>query len=159
MNPFELFDIGIELNPDLKDLRKRYIQLQQNSHVDSGGVEQESEEINRAYEILKNRDKRISFVINNLLNVNLKDFPLSPNFLMDMMELNDVISDPASKSEAEKSLTELEANLNYEFLEIDKSVNQGGIKIEENRLAIIDWYQRFKYFDRLRKNFEGIEEL
>ena len=37
MNPFDLFDIGIELNPDLKDLRKKYIQLQQSSHVDHGG--------------------------------------------------------------------------------------------------------------------------
>lgn len=159
MNPFDIFDIGIELNPDLKDLRKKYIELQQSSHVDHGGDEQDSEEINTAYEILKNRDKRISYVINNLLKINLKDFPLSPNFLMEMMELNDLISDTGSKEEAKKSLSELGTNLNLEFIEIDKSVKRSGIELNENRLAIIDWYQRFKYFDRLRKNFEGIEEL
>jgi DnaJ-class molecular chaperone len=159
MNPFDIFDIGIKLNPDLKDLRKKYIELQQSSHVDHGGDEQDSEEINTAYEILKNRDKRISYVINNLLKINLKDFPLSPNFLMEMMELNDLISDTGSKEEAKKSLSELGTNLNLEFIEIDKSVKRSGIELNENRLAIIDWYQRFKYFDRLRKNFEGIEEL
>jgi DnaJ-class molecular chaperone len=159
MNPFDIFDIGIKLNPDLKDLRKKYIELQQSSHVDHGGDEQDSEEINTAYEILKNRDKRISYVINNLLKINLKDFPLSPNFLMEMMELNDLISDTGSKEEAKKSLSELGTNLNLEFIEIDKSVKRSGIELNENRLAIIDWYQRFKYFDRLRKNFEEIEEL
>jgi len=159
MNPFELFDTTIELNPDLKDLRKKYIKLQQGSHIDNGGVEQDSEVINRAYEILKIREKRIFYIIDNIFKINLRDYPLPSDFLMDMMELNDLISDTNSKDEAKKRLTEFEINLNLEFQEIDQSVKQIGIEKENNKLFIIDWFQRYKYFDRLRKNFQGIEEL
>ncbi len=159
MNPFELFDTKIELNPDLKDLRKKYIKLQQGSHIDNGGVEQDSEVINRAYEILKIREKRIFYIIDNIFKINLRDYPLPSDFLMDMMELNDLISDTNSKDEAKKRLTEFEINLNLEFQEIDQSVKQIGIEKENNKLFIIDWFQRYKYFDRLRKNFQGIEEL
>ncbi len=159
MNPFELFDTTIELNPDLKDLRKKYIKLQQGSHIDNGGVEQDSEVINSAYEILKSREKRISYIINNIFKINLKDYPLPSDFLIDMMELNDLISDTNSKDEAKNRLTEFEINLNLEFQEIEQSVKQIGLEKENNKLFIIDWFQRYKYFDRLRKNFQGIEEL
>lgn len=159
MNPFEVFNIELQLNPDLKDLRKKYILLQQNSHIDHGGDEQDSEEINQAYEILKDREKRVSFIINNILQVNLKEHPLSPEFLMDMMEINDLISDSNTKQQAVEILSGLDSNLNLEFQAIDKELKVKGFEGGEYIMKIADWFQRYKYFIRLRKNLQGIEEL
>jgi len=159
MNPFDLFNIDIQLNPDLKELRKQYILLQQNSHVDHGGVEQDSEDINTAYEILRDREKRISFILKNILSVNLKDYPLSAEFLMEMMEINDLISDSNTKTEAEKVLLGIESNLDLEFHTIDKELTINGIGDDKSILKIVNWFQQYKYFIRLRKNLRGIEEL
>lgn len=159
MNPFEVFNIEIQLNPDLKELRKKYILLQQNSHIDLGGNEQDSEEINRAYEILKDKENRVTFIINNVLNINLKDHPLSPEFLMDMMEINDLISDSTTRNQAEDVLSEIDSDLNLEFQNIDNELKVKGFEDNGIQLKIVDWFQRFKYFVRLRKNLQGIEEL
>lgn len=159
MNPFEVFNIELQLNPDLKDLRKKYILLQQNSHIDRGGNEQDSEVINRAYEILKDQEKRVSFIIDNILNINLKEHPLSPEFLMEMMEINDLITDSNTKKQAEEVLLEIDSNLNLEFNTIDKELKVKGFKDLNTVSRIVDWFQRYKYFIRLRKNLQGIEEL
>jgi len=78
---------------------------------------------------------------------------------MEMMEINDLISDSNTKTEAEKVLLEIESDLDLEFHTIDKELTINGIGDDKSILKIVNWFQQYKYFIRLRKNLGGIEEL
>ena len=99
---------------------------------------------------------------NNSLNNNL----LPPDFLMDMMELNDVIDE--SKSGEETAKQQAENQLNGIKSELDNQMSEF-IHLWENQKVTVQtmsdwtvltvWYQKMKYWSRLRKNLDGINEI
>lgn len=106
MNYFELFDIPVTLNIDNSQLSKKYVLLQKKYHPDfytqSDATEQEavlekSSDINKALKIFKNKEQTIKYVLElkGLLQEEEK-FQLPPDFLMEVMELNENLSDDSA---------------------------------------------------------------
>lgn len=103
MNYFELFEIPVSLQVDPALLSKQYVALQKKYHPDfftqSGEDEQAealhfSSELNKGLNILRNPDETIKYVLQlkGLLTDDEK-YQLPPDFLMEMMELNESLEE------------------------------------------------------------------
>ena len=103
MNYFELFEIPVSLQVDPALLSKQYVALQKKYHPDfftqSGEDEQAealhfSSELNKGLKILRNPDETIKYVLQlkGLLTDDEK-YQLPPDFLMEMMELNESLEE------------------------------------------------------------------
>ena len=103
MNYFELFEIPVSLQVDPALLSKQYVALQKKYHPDfftqSGEDEQAealhfSSELNKGLKILRNPDETIKYVLQlkGLLTDDEK-YRLPPDFLMEMMELNESLEE------------------------------------------------------------------
>ncbi len=168
-NSFEFFDLIPSLFIDDKQLRMKYLEIQRNAHPDlSSNDANDSELANIHYEILKDDIRRFKCLLelhaDNKINQNL----LEPAFLMDMMELNDEIemaiagNDNARES-ANNQLTHIHNALNATLNQLKEQWKSGEyllVKMTENHWKLhVLWYQKYKYWLRLRKNLDGIEEM
>ena len=106
MNYFELF--GFEMSPSVDKtlVSQKYFILQKSNHPDffTQATEDEQEEalqqsaaINKAFAIFQNEEKNIEYFL-QVKGVILPDekYQLPPDFLMEMMELNEAISEKNS---------------------------------------------------------------
>jgi molecular chaperone HscB len=114
MNYFELFDIPEALLVDKSQLARRYFDLQKKYHPDfyTGATEAEkaavlekSAQINKAFKTFQNTDATIQYVLQlKGLVEDEEKYALPPDFLMEMMELNEALSEegqlPAGALEA-----------------------------------------------------------
>lgn len=166
-NAFEFFDLIPSLAIDVKILRSKFLEIQRNSHPDFG-VESntDSELANTYFEVLKSPEKRIQVLLELYANNSINNNLLPANFLMNMMELNDDIDD--SKGGDEKAKLQAENQLNSIKSELDNQMSEF-IHLWENQKVSIQtisdwtelttWYQKMKYWSRLRKNLDGINEI
>ncbi len=103
MNYFELFDLPVSFSVDKKLLSERYFELQKKFHPDFFSQETEyeqaealerSSEVNKAFKTFKNQDDTIKYVLQlkGLLEEEEK-YQLPPDFLMEVMELNENLTD------------------------------------------------------------------
>ncbi len=103
MNYYELFQIPESVNIDKVIMSQKYIALQKKYHPDfftnKDEIEKESAlstsaEINKAYKIFSNKEKTIEYLLQlkGIISSNEK-YNLPPDFLMDMMELNEKLDD------------------------------------------------------------------
>ena len=103
MNYFELFEIPVSLTVDQNKLSSQYFALQKKYHPDffTNATEEEQDEvlekssmINKGFKTLKDPDNTIKYVleIKGLLQEEEK-YELPPDFLMEMMELNEGLMD------------------------------------------------------------------
>ncbi len=99
MNYFELFELPVSLHVDKATLPKKYFELQKKYHPDFYTQTDEAEQqdmlekssaINKALKIFQNKDSTIKYVLQlkGLLKEEEK-YPLPPDFLMEVMELNE----------------------------------------------------------------------
>jgi hypothetical protein len=160
-NAFEFFGLFPSLNVDSKSLRIRYIEIQRQGHPDIKGDDNSEinviELANRYYEEL--RTSR-GVVKSYLLSMNVPDLNqnrLSKDFLFEMMGLNDEIDEKnagnsAAGERAEAMLDQAELELSEELIVLQQSP-------APDLDQLVEWFQKSKYLDRLRKNFLGIEEI
>lgn len=160
-NAFDFFGLTPSLNVDAKALRVRYIEIQRQGHPDIKGDDNTEinviELANRFYEEL--RTSR-GIVKSYLLTMNVPDLNqnrLSKDFLFEMMGLNDEIDEKhagnvAAGERAEAMLDQAELELLDELSVLQQSP-------APNLDQLVEWFQKSKYLDRLRKNFQGIEEI
>lgn len=103
MNYYELFNIPVSPKVDMSVLQKKYYELQRAAHPDfhSGASEEEkqtllelSAHINKAIVIFKDEQKSIAYFLElkGVLETDDK-YALPNDFLMEMMELNEVLED------------------------------------------------------------------
>jgi DnaJ-domain-containing protein 1 len=166
-NPFEFFGLTPSLAIDAKLLRSKFLEIQRNSHPDFGGESNTYSELaNTYFEVLKSPEKRIQVLLELYANNSLNNNLLPADFLMEMMELNDVIDD--SKSGDEQATEQANSQLDYIKSELDNQMSEyinlwdsGAITVSSisdwSELTI--WYQKMKYWSRLRKNLDGINEI
>ena len=166
-NPFEFFDLAPSLAIDVKLLRSKFLEIQRNSHPDFGDENNNDSELaNTFFEVLKSPEKRIQVLLELYANNSLNNNLLPPDFLMDMMELNDVIDE--SKSGEETAKQQAENQLNGIKSDLDNQMSEF-IHLWENQKVTVQtisdwteltvWYQKMKYWSRLRKNLDGINEI
>ncbi len=101
MNYFELFKLPVAPSVDKSSLAKRYFELQRLNHPDffSQGTEAEKElameqsaAINKAFVTFQNELSTIEYFLTLKGSIYPDEkFSLPPDFLMDMMELNEMI--------------------------------------------------------------------
>ena len=153
MNYFELFDIPISIKVDNSKLAKKYFELQKKYHPDfytqSDAAEQEdvlqkSSEINKALKILKNKQLTIKYVLGlkGLLQEEEK-YQLPPDFLMDVMELNENLTDN-SVTTIQAFEEEIYAGVEMIILGYDDTQIS-----TEDLLKIKEYYFKQKYLQRI----------
>ena len=159
MNYFELFELPVSFNTDKTSLAFKYFALQKKYHPDfftqAGEAEQEealerSSLANRALKTLQNKDATIKYVLQlkGLLEEEEK-YELPPDFLMEMMEMNEELSD----------------NTHQQINEIEKKLYSGVASIIEHYddaittttelLKVKEYYYKKKYLQRILDRIGG----
>jgi molecular chaperone HscB len=163
MNYFELFEIPVSLKIDKASLSKKYFELQKKFHPDfytqstegeqSDALEQSSL-INKALKTLQNQDETIKYVLQQkeLLEEEEK-YSLSPDFLMEMLELNEAVME----EEPEVVIKKIEAIETELYTEVEAIIDhyKEGITTNAELLRVKDYYYKKKYLQRILDRIEG----
>lgn len=161
MNYFELYAIPVSLQPDQVQVKAQFYALSRKYHPDfyGQGTEEEqaealelSSQVNLAYKTLQNPDELIKYVLRlkGLLEEEEK-YTLSPDFLMEMMDLNEMAmeaSDAEAKEAVKQSVQTIQKEI-YEPVETIITHYQDGITTEKELLQVKEYYFRKKYLDRV----------
>lgn len=112
MNYFELFNLPAAPRIDKTLLSEKYFGLQKQNHPDfftqaseteQEGSLQQSADINKAFAIFQNDDKTIEYFLQlNGAIVTDEKYTLPPDFLMEMMELNETLNEKDGVTIAEE---------------------------------------------------------
>ena len=113
MNYFELFEIPVQLKVDKQTVYKKYIELSKQNHPDYFATKNEAEQsraleisasLNKAWKIFQHPDETIKYVLQlkGLLEEEEK-YQLPPDFLMEMMEVNEQLIDAKMDDDNEKN--------------------------------------------------------
>lgn len=166
-NYFELYGIEESFMVDEALVKKRYYELSRQYHPDRytlANDEDKAEALrmsalnNDAYKALTNKDKRTSYILkqNNLLEEEEK-YQLPPDFLMDMMDLNETVSEwemePDNMALAEQATKAYQ----IEVTEVDEALMPLYDQYEERKgdtallEQIKDLYFRKKYLLRIQE--------
>jgi molecular chaperone HscB len=159
MNYYELFGIPISLNIDRAILSKRYFELQKSFHPDyftmADAEEQEAAlektaMLNKAFKIFKDPDATIKYLLQlkGLLTEEEK-YPLPPDFLMEVMELNENL-DEGSANE----IATLEHQIYEPVIEIIAGYNDAKIE-HQQLLQLKEYYFKKKYLQRILDRIDG----
>lgn len=160
MTHFELFNLPITLSVDTSGLSKKYFELQRKYHPDRfvQASDEEKEEtlqlsaqVNKAFKMLKDPDETIKYVLQ--LKELLEDeekYQLSPDFLMEVMELNELLEEGLTDS-LQTNIDQLKQTI-YEPVEAIIKNYQEGITTEKELLQVKEYYFKKKYLDRMVDN-------
>ena len=164
MDYFELFNIPVSLFVDASSIKKKFYELNRKYHLDffSNTSEEEQSEalemsamLNKALKVLSNPEETIKYVLQlkRLLEEEEK-YQLPPDFLMDVMELNEQLMDAKMEGDAAKTtaLKEQIESLQTTIYEPVKSIvehYQEGITTEKELLQVKKYYFQKKYLVRM----------
>lgn len=161
MNYFELYNIPITLQPDQEVIKAKFYELSRKYHPDfyTQASEEEQAEmletssmVNMAYKVFIHPDETIKYVLQlkGLLEEEEK-YQLSPDFLMEVLELNEQAMDVSEQADADR-LTETIHQFQkqiYEPVETIVASYQEGVTTEKELLQVKEYYYRKKYLDRI----------
>lgn len=153
MNYFELFELPVSIKIDKALLNQKYFALQKKFHPDfftqQTAFEQEqalelSSQVNKAYKIFTNEDETIKYLLQlkGLLEEEEK-YQLPPDFLMEVMELNENFTD--------ESTTDVDAmgqTLYNSVKNIIEAYNESNVT-EQQLLQLKEYYFKKKYLQRI----------
>ncbi len=159
MNYFELFEMPVTLEIDPGKLAKKYFELQKKYHPDfytqASEYEQEealeiSSQLNKALKVFKDQDETIKYVLQlkGLLEEEEK-YQLPPDFLLEMMELNEELSD-----ESAARIASIEKELYSEVGSIIENYNDERIR-EQELQKLKAYYYKKKYLKRILDRLAG----
>ncbi len=169
MNYFELFEQPLGFIIDKAQLSKKYFLLQKKFHPDfySNVSEEEqaevletSAQVNKGYKILQDEDSTIRYLLmlKGLLEEEEK-YVLPPKFLMEMMELNESISEDSKDTTSQKILIDKEVDLLYGQIKPLFTGYSDGHTPEADLLKIKEYYFKKKYLKRILDRLEGISNI
>ncbi|MBS1920886.1 MAG: Fe-S protein assembly co-chaperone HscB [Bacteroidetes bacterium] len=164
MNYFELFEIPVQLKLESKSLGEKFFQLSRKFHPDYfvGKEEMEQTEaleksalLNKAYRTFQNPDETIKYVLQlkGLLEEEEK-YELPPDFLMEVLDINEQIMDAGDDPELKNRLRHQVDNLQSEIYEPVKKIveyYQEGATSEKELLQVKEYYYKKKYLLRIKK--------
>jgi molecular chaperone HscB len=158
MNYFELYDIPISFSPNAKEVSRKYFALQKRYHPDffANATPAEREEAleqsaqaNKAYKTFQNQDATIRYVLQ--LKGILEDeekYQLPPDFLMEVLELNEMKMDGADESTIQHRTLALQEEI-YQAVKPLIDNYEDGKTSEAHLLQIKDYYYKNRYLQRL----------
>ncbi len=170
MNYFELFEMPVSLIVDQNKLSSQYFALQKKYHPDfftNAGEEEQTEVlekssmINRGFKTLKDPDDIIKYVleIKGLLQEEEK-YELPPDFLMEMMELNEALMDDdiLNIEEVETKIFQLQKTLYDDIQNVIENYSEE-TTTEPQLLQVKDYYYKKKYLRRILERLEGMSNI
>jgi molecular chaperone HscB len=159
MNYFELFEIPVSLSIDKATITKKYVELQKKFHPDFFTQEdaasqeealEKSSAINKAMNVFKTPDATLKYVLELKGMVEEEEkYPLPPNFLMEVMELNENLSDDSAIA-----IEAFEKEIYSEVSGIIENYNDTAVTKEE-LLKLKEYYYKKKYLQRILDRLEG----
>lgn len=170
MNYFELFEMPVSLQVDKKYVQDKYFELQKKYHPDFFSNESEEEQddvlekssmINKAYKTFQNDDETIKYVLQlkELLEEEEK-YQLPPEFLIEMMELNEALMevDDSSLEETETKINQQQKLLYDKVQKIIEYYNEDNTT-NEQLLQVKDYYYKKKYLKRILERLDGMRNI
>ena len=165
MNYFALFGLPIGFQVDTNKLRAAFMDIQRASHPDkfaqSNSYEQDealerSALANKGFSLLNNKDQIMPYVLElkGIIDADEK-YALSPDFLMEMMELNEAWMEADDETAKQSILSQIKA-IQDEILEPIKGyleMDQIDSISQEAMLQIKEYYDKKKYLDRILAEF------
>lgn len=164
MNYFELYGIPVSLLPDKKQLKQKFYELSRKFHPDFYTQENEYERsealeksslVNKAYKIFQNPDETIKYVLQQKGLVEEEEkYQLPPDFLMEMLELNEQLTDAKMEEDA-SAIADLKETIKKEEDKIYSPVKsiienyQEGKTTDEELLKVKEYYFKKKYLSRI----------
>ena len=159
MNYFELFDLPVSLWVDTSALAKKYFELQKTFHPDfftqadetaQQDALEKSSDINKALKVLKNQDATIKYLLQlkGLIEEEEK-YPLPPNFLMEVMELNENLS-----ADSTAVIADFEKNIYADVSQIIEQYNDAAVS-NEDLLKLKEYHYKKKYLQRILERLDG----
>jgi molecular chaperone HscB len=161
MTHFELYSLPITLNPDPALVKERFYELSRKYHPDlhslaaadeQADILEKASQVNMAFKVLMHPDETIKYVLQlkGLLEEEEK-YQLSPDFLMEVLELNEQALDVSEQEDADRLNTviaDFQKKI-YEPVEPVIKNYQDGITTGAELLAVKEYYYRKKYLDRI----------
>lgn len=166
MNYFEFYGLPESFELDAAQLKKKFYELSKKYHPDfyASESEEKQEEVlqlstlnNKAYQVLSDPAKRTEYILRkHQLLTDGDKYPLAPDFLMEMMELNEQVMD----AEDEATLNPIKVSVKEASDQLDAEEAQQtrgfGSKTKEEQDAalkkILDIYYRRKYLLRIQES-------
>ncbi len=167
MTYFEIFDIPVQLKVATAGLSGRFFSLSRAFHHDFHAQADEATRaemleksalLNKAWKTFQSPDETIRYVLGlkGLLDEDEK-YQLPPDFLMEVMEINEELMDPgeADIPAIGKRIDTLQQEI-YEPVQTVVENYQEGITSGEALLQVKAWYYKKKYLDRIRRQLNGM---
>ncbi|MEI8059966.1 MAG: iron-sulfur cluster co-chaperone HscB C-terminal domain-containing protein [Ferruginibacter sp.] len=111
-----------------------------------------SAQVNKAYQVLNNENDLIKYILmeKGLLQEEEK-YQLSPQFLMEVMDINEFLMDAADQESKDSIRSQIESlqNTIYEPVKTIITNYQEGISSEKELLQVKEYYYQKKYLDRI----------
>jgi molecular chaperone HscB len=170
MNYFELYDIPVSFRPDAAEVKKKFYELSRKYHPDRFTLSDDASKTealrmsamnNDAYKVLNNADAIMAYILklNNVLEDEEK-YNLPPAFLMEMMELNEAISDyemePGNESAGKQARQNLEEQMQQWDTAVSPLLDKYNASAPDASLLqqIKDYYFRKKYLLRIKERID-----
>ena len=164
MNYFEIFGLPIQLKVDSLALPKKYFELSRKFHPDFFANATPSEQqraleitanLNKALKTFQHPDDTIKYVLQlkGLLEEEEK-YQLPPDFLMEVLEINENLMDAADSPELKVTLQSAIDNLQSEiYAPVKETIEhyQDGITTEKELLQVKEYYYKKKYLHRIQQ--------
>ncbi|WP_276131897.1 iron-sulfur cluster co-chaperone HscB C-terminal domain-containing protein [Polluticoccus soli] len=170
VNYFELYGIAESFNPDAAIVKKKYYELSRQYHPDRFATADDSTRAealrmaalnNDAFKMLNNPDATTAYILKqHQLLEDEEKYNLPPAFLMEMMDLNEVISDwemepdnDILRQTATDTLAEQLEQWQQEVTPLTQQYNSGNHD-KQLLLRIKDYYFRKKYLLRIQERID-----
>ncbi len=169
MNYFEIFGIPVQLKVEKNELPKKYFELSRKFHPDFYANTTPSEQnraleitanLNKALKTFQNHDETIKYVLElkGLLEEEEK-YQLPPDFLMEVLEINEKLMDASDSEETKLNLQSAIENLQSEiYAPVKETIEhyKEGITTEKELLQVKEYYYKKKYLRRIEQQLNGM---
>ncbi|XP_067935520.1 iron-sulfur cluster co-chaperone protein HscB-like [Watersipora subatra] len=150
INHFEQFQLPVNYELDTQNLTKLYRRIQHRLHPDKAvQLSQEEKEfadkhstaVNHAYEVLLKPVSRALYMLSlNGLSIEEGDLEMDPEFLMDIMERNELVSDNDDEEHLRALFDDNRCNINSLIKKISQAFNEQDFESAKVLIGMIKYF-------------------
>ena len=164
MNYFELYNLPVSFLPNKQLVKERFYELSRKYHPDfftntspeeQADILEKSSIINKAYKVFQNKDETIKYILQQKdLLAEEEKYLLPPDFLMDVMELNEQLTEARMEGNNDqvKNIQNAISNLQTQIYEpVKKTIEhyEETLSSEKELLQVKEYYYKKKYLNRI----------